>query len=114
MLSGRRFSGPKSGQSGYSRPDGGEVSGHFFGQSSFATYALTTANSVVRIDDDVDLTSAGVLACGITTGAGAILNSAQPKPGGVSGDLRRRGGGAVCGHGRQEHARHHDHRGGRP
>lgn len=81
VLSGRRFSGPKSGQSGYSRPDGGEVSGRFFGQSSFATYALTTANSVVRIDDDVDLTSAGVLACGITTGAGAILNSAQPKPG---------------------------------
>lgn len=81
VLSGRRFMGPDTGRTAYTRPDGTEISGHFFAQSSFATYSITNANSVVKVDDDVDLDLAGVLACGITTGAGAILNTAQPAPG---------------------------------
>ncbi|GAA1822753.1 NAD(P)-dependent alcohol dehydrogenase [Nesterenkonia flava] len=81
VLSGRRYSGPQTGQSSYRRSDGSELSGHFFAQSSFATYSITTANSVVKLDDDVDLDIAGVLACGITTGAGAILNTAKPAAG---------------------------------
>ncbi len=34
---------------------GGEVHGHFFGQSSFATYALATARNVVKVPDDLPL-----------------------------------------------------------
>ncbi len=57
--------------------DGPEVHGHFFGQSSFATYALATERNVVRVDDDLPLELLGPLGCGFQTGAGAVLNSLQ-------------------------------------
>jgi aryl-alcohol dehydrogenase len=81
LVGGRRFIGPEAGTNAYRREDGSEVSGHFFGQSSFATYSLANANAVVKVDKDVPLELVGVLACGITTGAGAVLNTARPKPG---------------------------------
>lgn len=81
LLAGVRLHGPDAGASAYSRADGTSVSGHFFGQSSFATYSLTRANALVKVDDDIDLNLLGPLACGITTGAGAVLNTAKPDPG---------------------------------
>ena len=81
MLSGVRRHGPKAGESAYARADGTTLSGHFFGQSSFATYSLTRENAVVKVDKDIDLALLGPLACGITTGAGAVFNTAQPAPG---------------------------------
>lgn len=63
--------------------DGDEViSSHFFGQSSFATYANVAARSVVKLDDDVDLEAVAPLGCGIQTGAGAVLNELRPPLGG--------------------------------
>ena len=72
---GRNFAG--------SRPDGtsplskGEerIHGNFFGQSSFAGYALCTERNVVKVPKDVPLDRLGPLACGIQTGAGAVINS---------------------------------------
>jgi aryl-alcohol dehydrogenase len=66
-----------------SRPDGSavltsesaKVSNNFFGQSSFATYALANERNVVKVADDVPLELLGPLGCGIQTGAGAIMNS---------------------------------------
>lgn len=58
--------------------DGEVISSHFFGQSSFATYANVVEESVVRIDFDVPLDIAAPLGCGIQTGAGAILNELKP------------------------------------
>lgn len=55
--------------------DGGTMHGHFFGQSSFATYALTTERNTVKVPDDVPLELLGPLGCGLQTGAGAVLNS---------------------------------------
>lgn len=81
LLAGVRLYGPDAGASAYSRMDGTSVSGHFFGQSSFATYSLTRANALVKVDNDIDLNLLGPLACGITTGAGAVLNTAKPGPG---------------------------------
>lgn len=81
LLAGVRLHGPDAGSSAYTRADGTPVSGHFFGQSSFATYSLTRENAVVKVDKDVDLALLGPLACGITTGAGAVFNTAQPGPG---------------------------------
>ncbi|MGO1184266.1 MAG: NAD(P)-dependent alcohol dehydrogenase [Micrococcaceae bacterium] len=81
VASGRRFIGTYAGSSAYRRADGSTLSGHFFGQSSFATYSLTTANAVVKVDPDVPLELVGVLACGITTGAGAVFNTARPAAG---------------------------------
>lgn len=48
--------------------------GHFFAQSSFATYSLATERNVVQVPDDVPLELMGPLGCGFQTGAGAVLN----------------------------------------
>ncbi|WP_067464119.1 NAD(P)-dependent alcohol dehydrogenase [Actinomadura macra] len=63
------------------RLDGTPVSSHFFGQSSFATHSLTTAAALVRVPSDMPLELMGPLACGISTGAGAIFNTVRPRPG---------------------------------
>jgi aryl-alcohol dehydrogenase len=60
------------------------VHGNFFGQSSFATYALATARNVVRVPDsaaDVPLQRLAPLGCGMMTGAGAILRSMKVQAG---------------------------------
>jgi aryl-alcohol dehydrogenase len=59
----------------------GDLHGHFFGQSSFATHALVSARSAVKVDDDLDLSQLAPLGCSVQTGAGAVLNVARPEPG---------------------------------
>lgn len=54
---------------------GGEISGNFFGQSSFATHALTYERNLVKVPDDLSLELMGPLGCGVQTGAGAIMRS---------------------------------------
>lgn len=66
-----------------SRPDGTSplskgdqtIHGNFFGQSSFAAYALCHERNIVKVRDDAPLESLGPLACGVQTGAGAVINS---------------------------------------
>lgn len=54
----------------------GEVlASNFFGQSSFATHALTYEQNVVKIPDDIPFEIAAPMGCGVQTGAGAIMNS---------------------------------------
>ncbi|WP_375402975.1 NAD(P)-dependent alcohol dehydrogenase [uncultured Sphingomonas sp.] len=48
---------------------------HFFGQSSFATYATVNQRSAIRVPKDAPLELLGPLGCGIQTGAGAVMNS---------------------------------------
>jgi aryl-alcohol dehydrogenase len=51
----------------------------FFGQSSFATYAVVHQDSTIKVTDDtIDLALLGPLGCGIQTGAGAVLNRLKP------------------------------------
>lgn len=59
----------------------GEIIYQFFGQSSFATYSVARAYDIAKVDKDVDLALLGPLGCGVTTGAGAVLNELQPRPG---------------------------------
>ncbi|MFG1342438.1 NAD(P)-dependent alcohol dehydrogenase [Xanthobacter autotrophicus] len=54
---------------------GGELHDHFFGQSSFATYAIASERNVVKVRKDVPLELLGPLGCGIQTGSGAVLNA---------------------------------------
>jgi Zn-dependent alcohol dehydrogenase len=77
LAGGARLDGP----SALRRPDGRTVASHFFGQSSFATHALTTATSLVRIPDGLTPELMGPLACGVSTGAGAVFTTARPAPG---------------------------------
>jgi aryl-alcohol dehydrogenase len=51
------------------------IHGNFFGQSSFASRALCRERNVVKIPNDVPLELLGPLACGIQTGAGAVINA---------------------------------------
>jgi aryl-alcohol dehydrogenase len=60
---------------------GEQVSSHFFGQSSFATYANVVERSVVKVPNDVPLEKLGPLGCGLGTGAGAVLNELRPAAG---------------------------------
>ena len=52
----------------------------FFGQSSFANYAVVNANHAVKVEDpDIDLGIVAPMGCGIQTGAGAVLNRLKPE-----------------------------------
>ncbi len=58
----------------------GEEISSFFGQSTFATYAVVNANSAIKVvDPTIDLGLIGPLGCGIQTGAGAVLNGIRPE-----------------------------------
>lgn len=61
--------------------NGEKVGSTFFGQSSFANHTNVSVRSVVKVDDDVPLELLGPLGCGLSTGAGAILNSLGVKAG---------------------------------
>lgn len=82
------------------RPDGSvalsdgdnPVSSHFFGQSSFASYALAPRRSVVKVASELPLELLGPLGCGIQTGAGAVLNVIDAQAG---SSIAIFGGGAV-------------------
>lgn len=80
MVSGRRFKGERAGTTAYSR-NGEPINGHFFGQSSFATYSITTADALVKVPGEAPPELLGHLACGMATGAGAVLNEARPRLG---------------------------------
>lgn len=52
----------------------------FFGQSSFAEYAVVAAHTAVKVEDpDIDLGIVAPLGCGVQTGAGTVLNALKPE-----------------------------------
>jgi aryl-alcohol dehydrogenase len=63
------------------RDDGRAIHSHFFGQSSFATYAVAPERSVVKLAPDVPLDIVAPFGCGIQTGAGAVLRAFRPEAG---------------------------------
>lgn len=48
---------------------------------AFAEYVVVDASQAVAIPDDVPLESASLLACGVITGFGAVVNTAKMRPG---------------------------------
>lgn len=61
--------------------DGRAIHSHFFGQSSFATFAVATERNVARLEPDVPLEIVAPFGCGIQTGAGAVLRAFRPEAG---------------------------------
>jgi aryl-alcohol dehydrogenase len=55
--------------------DGNPIHSHFFGQSSFSDRANVRARTIVHLGDDIPFELAAPFACGIMTGAGAVINS---------------------------------------
>jgi len=74
---------------GGSRPDGSSplskdrevIHGNFFGQSSFATHAICHEMNIIKVRPDLPLEGLAPLACGVQTGAGAVINVLRPGPG---------------------------------
>lgn len=75
------FSGKRADGSTAWSADGEPIGSHFFGQSSFATYAVAHVRNVVKIDSELPLELLGPLGCGFMTGAGAVLNVLDCQPG---------------------------------
>ena len=53
----------------------------FLDLSSFAEQMLVHEGAVVKIRDDMPLDRAALIGCGVTTGVGAVLNTAKVRPG---------------------------------
>ena len=60
--------------------DGREIH-HFAGVSSFSERTVLPAQSVVPIRKDVALERAALVGCAVMTGVGAVINTAQVRPG---------------------------------
>jgi aryl-alcohol dehydrogenase len=69
------FSGGRADGSNSLHNEHGPLHDHFFGQSSFATFALANERNVVKVPKEAPLELLGPLGCGIQTGAGAVMNA---------------------------------------
>jgi aryl-alcohol dehydrogenase len=88
----RNISGLRLDGSSALEQNGAAVGGHFFGQSSFATYSVANQLNVVKVRPDAPLELLGPLGCGVQTGAGAVMNALRPRAG---SSLVVSGGGGV-------------------
>jgi len=54
---------------------------HYMGTSTFAEYAVIAEISLAKINPEADLSKVCLLGCGVTTGIGAVLNTAKVEAG---------------------------------
>jgi len=54
---------------------------HYMGTSTFSEYTVLPEIAVARINPEAPLDKVCLLACGVTTGIGAVLNTAKVEPG---------------------------------
>ena len=54
---------------------------HHLGVSAFADYSVVSAHSAVRVDVDLAPAIAALFGCAVMTGVGAVVNTAQVRPG---------------------------------
>ncbi|APV51145.1 alcohol dehydrogenase [Betaproteobacteria bacterium GR16-43] len=59
----------------------GSIVNHHLGCSAFATHAVVSRNSVVKVHPDLPLDEAALFGCAVLTGMGAVVNTAGVKPG---------------------------------
>lgn len=77
----RNFGGARPDGTSPLSQDGVPIHGRFFGQSSFAQYALIDARAAVPVPADIPLATLAPLGCGVVTGAGAVLRALRVGPG---------------------------------
>jgi Zn-dependent alcohol dehydrogenase len=61
--------------------DCGQPVHHHLGISAFATHAVIDRRSAVKVDRDIPSETAALFGCAVLTGVGAVLNTAQVRPG---------------------------------
>ena len=86
------FGGAREDGSTATQDKQGSVHDHFFGQSSFGTFTLAHERNVIKVPNNAPLELLGPLGCGIQTGAGAVMNALNVRPG---TSFAAFGGGAV-------------------
>ncbi|MEM9509227.1 MAG: S-(hydroxymethyl)glutathione dehydrogenase/class III alcohol dehydrogenase, partial [Cyanobacteria bacterium P01_E01_bin.35] len=59
----------------------GEPLYHYMGTSTFANYTVLPEIAVAKIRDDAPLDKVCLIGCGVTTGLGAVINTAKVEPG---------------------------------
>jgi NDMA-dependent alcohol dehydrogenase len=59
----------------------GEALNIFSGCGAMAEYATVSAENLIRIDPKIPLDCAALVGCGVTTGVGAVFNTAKVEPG---------------------------------
>ncbi|MGH7781530.1 MAG: Zn-dependent alcohol dehydrogenase [Candidatus Binataceae bacterium] len=59
----------------------GKLMNQFLDVSSYCEQMLLHENAIVKIGDDIPLDRAALVGCGVTTGVGAVLNTAKVEPG---------------------------------
>ncbi|MGU3499329.1 NAD(P)-dependent alcohol dehydrogenase [Mycobacterium sp. C31M] len=62
------------------RMEGAPIAGGFFGQSSFATHAMSSSRNAVTLPAGINPALAAPLGCSVQTGVGAVLNVIGPAP----------------------------------
>ena len=63
------------------RDASGAPLGIFSGCGSMAEYATVSAENLIKIDPKIPLDCAALVGCGVTTGVGAVFNTARVEPG---------------------------------
>jgi S-(hydroxymethyl)glutathione dehydrogenase/alcohol dehydrogenase len=60
---------------------GGEMIHHYMGTSTFANYTVLPEIALAKIREDVPHEKVCYIGCGVTTGIGAVINTAKVRPG---------------------------------
>jgi len=60
---------------------GGETIYHYMGTSTFANYTVLPEIAVAKVRDDAPFDKICYIGCGVTTGIGAVINTAKVEPG---------------------------------
>ncbi|MEO1020255.1 MAG: S-(hydroxymethyl)glutathione dehydrogenase/class III alcohol dehydrogenase, partial [Pseudomonadota bacterium] len=60
---------------------GGETLYHYMGTSTFANYTVLPEIAVAKIREDAPFDKVCYIGCGVTTGIGAVINTAKVEPG---------------------------------
>ena len=68
----------------------GRMLHHYMGTSTFAKYTVVPEIALAKIRKDAPLEKVCLLGCGVTTGIGAVLNTAKVQPGSQRRRLRPR------------------------
>src|SRR4051794_24973819 len=78
----------------------GEPVHQFANLSAYAERMLVHSNALVKVRDDMPLDRAALIGCGVTTGMGAVLNTARNEPGSMVAVIGRAGAGPSAHHDR--------------
>lgn len=65
----------------FTRSDGALLAGALGGCATFADSTVISERSVVKVATDVPMDQLALIGCGVTTGVGAVLNTARVEPG---------------------------------